>query len=793
MIATKTLKPRSRNLPLALLALIVVGLLLGVFTRSIRFDDPFITYRFAGNLARGLGFTFNPGAAENALITTAPLYAVLLALPAALGLDIPTVSQMLGAGGLIAAACALCVMGWRRGEDALGFIAGLVCLIHPLLWLTVGFETPLFMAAALWAFVCVDARKPVLAGLLVGLGMGLRGDGAIVAGLCALFALDLDAHGEHDWRGLPAMVRPAGALLVTAALVYAPLAIFLLAQFGSPIPATLQAKSAQAASGLTGFYPGTTFPEGALLLIQAYLQQSALFIFIPIIAGLGAYRAAWLGIEAAQKHGLQWLQRPPFAMPIAWAVLHFVGYSLLGVSPYVWYYAPIIPGLAGLIAIGVDWVASTTTHPRWTMQLLATLAIIPLLIGDVNIIRVLQGATPPDPAEVVSKALPETKVDIYKRVGRWLNANTPPDATIGVTELGVMSYYADRPANDFLGLVQPSRSSAIRRGDFVGGLIRIQPDYLALTHFNALYDANPQEDDWFRAIYTPVVTFSDTRFWGSPMTVWQRITPPITPALVIAEGAHDLGQGWQVTGIAVSAREVMTTTPLIVSVRLRAGEPLGNRELRVQPIVVQRGDGLPVRSRVIHTDLFHPGEEAWYDFPIMPYPDARKGAYDISVRWLDSDREVIAGRIKVPLGETPAADARVAPLSGGLGVELLRQPLKACIGATVTITVHWRGGDPVTTDYSAFVHLRDAAGNVVAQHDGQPRNGSYPASVWSAGEVIPDGHAITIPAEAAPGAYAIVVGLYDPHTGARLPVNESPARTSDGGVRVGEIVLRRCS
>ncbi len=793
MTTTKTLKLRSRNLLPALLALIAIGLLLGLFARSIRFDDPFITYRFAGNLARGLGFTFNPGAAENALITTAPLYALLLAAPAALGLDIPTVSYTLGVGGLIAAACALCVIGWRRSQDALGFIAGLVCLISPLLWLTMGFETPLFMAAALWAFVCVDARKPAPAGALAGLSMGLRGDGAIVIGLCALFALDLDAHWEHDWRSRLAVIRPVGVLLAAAGLAYAPLAVFLIAQFGSPIPATLQVKSAQAASGLTGFYPGTTFPEGTLLLIQAYLQQSALFIFIPIIAGLGIYRVAWLSIAAAHKHDTRWLHHPPFIMPIAWAALHFIGYSLLGVAPYAWYYAPIIPGLAGLIAIGIDWVAVTTTHPHRTMQLLTTLAVIPLLIGDINIIRVLQGMTPPDPAEVVSKALPETKVAIYERVGRWLNSHTPPDATLGVTELGVMSYYADRRTNDFLGLVQPSRASAIRRGDFVGGLIRTQPDYVALTHFNALYDANPQEEDWFQAIYTPVATFSDARFWGSPMTVWQRITPPITPALVIAEGAHDLGQGWQVTGIAVSAREVVTTTPLIVSVRLKAGEPLGNRELRVQPIVVQRGDGLPVRSRVIHTDLFRPGEEAWYDFPIMPYPDARKGAYDISVRWLDDDREVIAGRIKVPLGEAPVANARVAPLSGGIGVELFAQPITACIGATATITVNWRGGNPVTKDYSAFVHLRNTAGHVVAQHDGPPRNGSYPTSVWSPGEVVPDDHALAIPAEAASGAYAIVVGLYDPPTGERLPVDQSPWRTADGGVAIGYVRCLPCN
>ena len=784
----------GRNLPLMLGALAVVGAAMGVLMRGLRFDDPFITYRFAHNLAQGAGFVFNPGAAENALITTAPLYALLLALPAALGLDIPAVSHALGVGGLVATACALCLMMHRRGADAPGFVAGLTFLTFPLAWLTVGFETPLFMALAAWSFVCTDARRPALAGALAGLSIGLRGDGAIVTGVAALFALALD----RRWRGLsalPAVVRPALKLILSAALTYAPLAFFLIAQFGSPIPTTLQTKSAQAASGLTGFYPGTTFLEGAALLIQAYLQQSALFLFIPIAVGLGACRIAWLSIGAARSHGWQWIQRVPFLAPTTWAVLHLAGYALLGVAPYTWYYAPMLPGLAGLIAIGIGWVASTATHPRRITQLLVTLAVVPLLIGDVNIIRVLHGSIPPDPAEVASKVLPETKVDVYERVGRWLNRNTPPGAMVGVTELGVMSYYAGRATDDFLGLTRPSQLAAIRRGDFIGGLLRLQPDYLALTSVNSLYDANPQQEDWFRALYGPAATFEDARFWGSPITVWRRVTRPITPSVLVDEATHDLGAGWRVTGVAVSAREVVTTTPLIVSVRLRAGAPLGQRELRVQPIVVQRGDGLPVRSRIIHTDQFRAAEEAWYDFPIMPYPDARKGAYDISIRWLDAEQEqeVIAGRVKVPLGELPGASAPVAPLSGGIGVEQLIQPLEACIGAATTITIHWRGGDPVSLDYSAFVHLRDEAGDVIAQHDGQPRNGSYPTSVWSKGELVPDGHVVAIPAGVAPGAYAIVVGLYNPTDNFRLPVDESPLRTPDGGVRIGTVRLERCN
>ncbi len=76
-----------------------IGVGLGLLMAGLRFDDPFITYRFADHLARGLGFTFNPGAPEQALITTAPLYALLLGALAAAGLHIPTTSYGLSVLG----------------------------------------------------------------------------------------------------------------------------------------------------------------------------------------------------------------------------------------------------------------------------------------------------------------------------------------------------------------------------------------------------------------------------------------------------------------------------------------------------------------------------------------------------------------------------------------------------------------------------------------------------------------------------------------------------------------------
>ena len=47
------------------------------------FDNAFITYRYADNLRSGLGLVYNPG--EWVLGTTAPLYAVLLAVLSSFG------------------------------------------------------------------------------------------------------------------------------------------------------------------------------------------------------------------------------------------------------------------------------------------------------------------------------------------------------------------------------------------------------------------------------------------------------------------------------------------------------------------------------------------------------------------------------------------------------------------------------------------------------------------------------------------------------------------------------------
>ncbi|MEW5956494.1 MAG: glycosyltransferase family 39 protein [Chloroflexota bacterium] len=87
---------------------------------------------------------------------------------------------------------------------------------------------------------------------------------------------------------------------------------------------------------------------------------------------------------------------------------------------------------------------------------------------------------------------------------------------------------------------------------------------------------------------------------------------------------------------------------------------------------------------------------------------------------------------------------------------------------TLTMQLYWQSLAPIPKNYTVFVHVRDQTGAVVAQMDRPPANGIYPTSVWSPPEIISEEIRVSLPTGLLPGDYAVVVGLYDPHTGERL-------------------------
>jgi len=89
------------------------------------------------------------------------------------------------------------------------------------------------------------------------------------------------------------------------------------------------------------------------------------------------------------------------------------------------------------------------------------------------------------------------------------------------------------------------------------------------------------------------------------------------------------------------------------------------------------------------------------------------------------------------------------------------------------MTLYWQAERSLDRNWTVFVHLLDGGGNLVAQHDSQPRDGHYPTSVWDRGEVVDDPHRLTLPTNLPDGSYRVVVGWYSLESGQRLPVLDS--------------------
>ena len=218
------------------------------------FDDPYITYRYAANLAHGDGFVYNPGL--RILSTTTPLYTLILTPAVWLGLDLPVVSNALGCCSLALGGLAFWTLGRASGARWAGWTGLLLYPICPLLLPTLGAESALYCTLILWGCVWYLQAEYSGAALLLGLAVLTRADGVLIIGVLFL-------HWLACRRGLV----PWHALLVGLLLIL-PWFAWSWWYFGAPLPVTLLAKQHQGQlphkhsffCGLCGLAPGLLAP-----------------------------------------------------------------------------------------------------------------------------------------------------------------------------------------------------------------------------------------------------------------------------------------------------------------------------------------------------------------------------------------------------------------------------------------------------------------------------------------------------------------------------------------------------
>jgi hypothetical protein len=413
------------------------------------YDDPFITYRYAQNIVNGLGFVYNPG--ERVLSTTTPLFTLLLAALDPLWNNLPRLANLIGAMSIALGGLLIFWLANIMNEPLVGW-AGLVLYpTSPLLVNSLGSETPLYIALCLACFVFYWRSNYTLTAIFSALAVLIRPDGILVPILLAADYL-LSRRGPIPWK-------PVGIFCLLAL----PWIIFSWAYFGSPIPATLAAKQHQGLMAIS-----QRFGAGFLTLIKAYYQSW----YYVILAGL-----TFIGTIYMMLKSRRWL------LFIAWPIIYFLTFVLLGLTRYIWYYAPLLPGfvvLVGLGLVGTDrflhhLIDQTHNPPPWSGSF-AHIFIMALLVipGIFQITQLKTNSENGDPRYL-----------IYRAVGDWLRGNSPPNARIGTLEIGIIGYYAERPVVDFAGLIQPEIAAHLdyhtTYADAANYAVeRFHPDYLVL-------------------------------------------------------------------------------------------------------------------------------------------------------------------------------------------------------------------------------------------------------------------------------------------------------------------------
>ncbi len=280
-------------------------------------DDAMITFRYAENLASGLGFVYNAG--EHVLGTTSPLWTLILALTALLHAHVPAAALWISliCSGMTAGAVYCLARALGAGRWAL--LAGLIYALYPRC-VTVdicGLEVALFSLLAITSFYRLRSGRSGESLLYAAVAALTRPEGALfLLAIVGLIYFQRRRVGIVDW--LLAIV-PLVAWVVFASLY-----------FGSPIPNSITAKS--------GLYAATATP-----LLLRFAEMMVLTNPAGWLLWAGAIAAA---IFSKRRQGL-------ILVLMILLLVYAIAVAVNSPRIFFWYPAPLIPLLDVLAAVGV--------------------------------------------------------------------------------------------------------------------------------------------------------------------------------------------------------------------------------------------------------------------------------------------------------------------------------------------------------------------------------------------------------------------------------------------------------
>ncbi len=189
-----------------------------------------------------------------------------------------------------------------------------------------------------------------------------------------------------------------------------------------------------------------------------------------------------------------------------------------------------------------------------------------------------------------------------------------------------------------------------------------------------------------------------------------------------------------------------------------------------------------------------PGDRLVIDIPLILDPDVEPGTHQLALGiWdkFENERLPVRDGAGTPIGDALylgplriIGDARFyadpqqqLELRLGESIGLKGYDRRGAgfeSGGTIGLTFYWEVLGVIDEDYTVFVQVIDADGQVVTQQDNYPQNGTYPTSIWTEQDpIVPDEYELALPTEIGEAPHRIIVGMYRLEDGSRLPIRDS--------------------
>jgi hypothetical protein len=423
------------------------------------FEDAYITYRYASNVAQGHGFVFNPG--ERVFGTTTPLYTLLLALLAWLGLPIPETSETIYALGLAVTGVLGALMLRSLGSPRVGLVFATymawAALVMPNHW---GLETSLYNSLLFGTLYAAWRRAPTWTGVLMGLAFLTRYDAFVFVAVLLLVMLWRDR--RIPWRtGLVALA------------VVSPWLLFAQLYFGSVLPNTLASKAGSASSVLYAFdsvaaqirFQGMTLLRLGVGYAPARLVASGLVL------------AVLCGLFCGTRRLLR--RQPLMAQVAIYPIALWIGYAII--APPVnhhWYLVPatifvIFWTLAGWGLLAEEW--TSRLRAPWPTAIFAA-----LVLGALALVPSTQRR---DSVQRQSGAQYRNRINAYQAMAQRVNDYGLSGLSILTREPGYLGLLTGNPMIDGAGLITEElryHQGGGGRTPFDEILARFRPDLIVL-------------------------------------------------------------------------------------------------------------------------------------------------------------------------------------------------------------------------------------------------------------------------------------------------------------------------